>query len=378
MMTGKAYLIWFLSVVAGSVVLIVVFNFFADRIILAAPAGKSIQTVSGFERVIKPAWLDSIKPELVFVGSSQMREGFDPALIDPALGVRSFNYGISSATAYEVRRLFQDAAAQPSVKSIVAAMDSFYTGTAPQPYGGGFDELRLAVQRDGTPTPRRELWLFTTRYLSGGALGMHGFGLYLLAQLRRGQPAADRPDLFTAYAPMDRRTFAHDMTNRQERRIAVTTWQRSQWRAALGAICHRSDLHAYLFFSPSTFILIDIYMRNGADGVLAFKHMVFDDVQRHNASCVGKATLFDFMYLNALTRERADPKTGRFANYGDLVHFRPAVGARLLKRMLGRPEPQDRTLGIDVTNMGPANADAWFEHLRSDVLTWGSQPSGNR
>src|SRR5580765_6411249 len=101
-MTGKAYLIWFLSVVGGAVSLIVAFNFFADRAILGAPAGKSIQTVSGFERVVKPAWIDSIKPKLVFVGSSQMREGFDPALIDPALGTRSFNYGISSATAYEV------------------------------------------------------------------------------------------------------------------------------------------------------------------------------------------------------------------------------------------------------------------------------------
>lgn len=374
-MTGKAYLIWFLSVVAGAVVVIVLFNVFADRAILAAPAGKSIQTVSGFERVVKPAWLDSIKPELVFVGSSQMREGFDPALIDPALGVKSFNYGISSATAYEVRRLFQDSAAQPSVKTIVAAMDSFYTGTAAQPYGGGFDELRLAVQRDGTPTPRRALWLFTTRYLSGGALGMHAFGLYLLAQLGSGHAAADRPDLFTAYAPMDRRTFAHDMTNRHERRIAVTPWQRSQWRAALAAICHR-DVHAYLFFSPSTFILTDIFMHNGADGVLAFKRMVFEDVRRHNASCVGKATLFDFMYLNALTRETADAKTGRFASYGDLVHFRPAVGVRLMKRMLGQPEFRDSTLGVDVTNMGPAEAAAWFGHLRSDDAAWRSRQSG--
>jgi hypothetical protein len=176
---------------------------------------------------------------------------------------------------------------------------------------------------------------------------------------------------------MDRRMLAHDMTNRHERRIAVTAWQQSQWRAALGAICHR-EVHAYLFFSPSTFLLIDIYMQNGAAGVLAFKRMVFEDVRRHNASCVGKASLFDFMYLNTLTRETADRKTGLFANYGDLVHFRPAIGVRLMKRMLGRPEPGDRALGVDVTNMSTAQADAWFEHLRSDDLAWRGRRSDSR
>jgi hypothetical protein len=206
---------------------------------------------------------------------------------------------------------------------------------------------------------------------------MHAFGLYLLTRLGSGHPAADRPDLFTAYAPMDRRTLAHDMANRHERRIAVTPWQRGEWRAALDAICHR-DVHAYLFFSPSTFILIDIYMQNGADGVLAFKRMVFEDVKRHNAACEGKATLIDFMYLNGLTRETADPRTGRFADYGDLVHFRPPVGVRLMRRMRGQPEAQDSTLGVDVTNMSPAEADAWFEHLHNDDLAWRSRPSRNR
>jgi hypothetical protein len=371
MIRGRTYLGWFFAVVIGAVALIVAFNAFADRMLLASPARGSIETVSGFERVLKPAWLDSIKPDMVFVGSSQMREGFDPVLIDPALGVRSFNYGISSATAYEVRRLMQDAAAQPSVKTIVAAMDSFYTGTAAQPYGGGFDELRLAVTADGAPTARRPLWLFTTRYLSGGGLGMHAYGLWLLAQLGNAT-AAERPDLFTAYEHMGARVFAHDMTNRHARKIAVSPWQRTQWRAALEAMCHR-DVHAYLFFSPSTFYLIDIYMQNGVEGVIAFKRAAFDDVKAHNARCEGKVSLFDFMYVNALTRETADPKTGTFASYGDLVHFRPPVGVRLMKRMVGKPDAGDAALGVDVTSMSDAEADAWFAHLRADDAAWRSE-----
>jgi len=75
---------------------LVAFNLAADRFILWSPNGPSFQTVSGFERVIKPAWLDSIKPDTVFVGSSGVRDGFDPRLIDPALGLHSFNYGVSA------------------------------------------------------------------------------------------------------------------------------------------------------------------------------------------------------------------------------------------------------------------------------------------
>src|SRR5579862_6163088 len=117
-MPGRRYLTWFLGVVVVAVAAMAAFNTFADAFILSRATGQSVQTVSGFERVMKPAWLDSIKPEMVFAGSSRMREGFDPALIDPALHVRSFNYGLSSITAYEARRLIQDSAAQPSVRTI--------------------------------------------------------------------------------------------------------------------------------------------------------------------------------------------------------------------------------------------------------------------
>ncbi len=201
-MSAKTYLAWFLSVVAAAVAVLMVFNAVADGIILSDRNGGSIQTVSGFERVLKPVWIDSVAPSLVFVGSSRIREGFDPVLVDTAFHVRSFDYGVSSITAYEARRFLQDALAHPTVKTVVVALDAF-TGTGEaQKFGPGFDELRLAVTADGKPTPRRALWQFATRYLSGGAAGMHALGLTLLLHLAPGQTAADRPDLFEAYGHM--------------------------------------------------------------------------------------------------------------------------------------------------------------------------------
>lgn len=363
-MSPKKYLVWFLSTVTVAIAAIAGFNAWADSYILHHPAGPSFQTVSGFERVLKPAWLDSIKPDLVFVGTSDMRQGFDPVLIDETLHTRSFNYGFSSVTAYETRRMVQDAAAQPGVRAIIASANSFAGGSAAQPTTGGFDELRMTVRPDGTPTPRRPLWLFTTRYLSGGATGMHATGLYMLAQLKPGEKAEDRPDIFGAYTHMNTQSFDADMVRRSGRSYRLSDWQREQLRAALAAVCDK-QIQFYLFFPPENFAVIDRYMQNDPDGLLDFKRAVLADVRAHNAHCTGRAYLFDFMYLNGLTGETANA-AGVFPHYIDLVHFTPMIGLALAGGMIEGKVPAD-----ELTDN--PRAEDRIAHLRADVDSWRSQ-----
>jgi hypothetical protein len=358
-MRGRGYLGWFLGVVATAVVAMIAFNAFADAYILSAPQGKSLQTVSGFERVLKPAWLDSIKPDTVFAGSSRMREGFDPTLIDPALHVRSFDYGLSSISPYEARRLIQDSAAQPSVRTIFVSMDAFASTAANERAGSGFDELRLAVTASDQPTPRRSLWLFTTRYLSGGGLGMHALSLYLLAQLKAGQTAAERPDLFTAYSRMTPNGFRKDLAFRSGRQMAWSAAARREFNMALDTLCN-TNIRTYLFFPPDHFAMIERYMANNADGLLAFKREALQDVQRHNARCHAKVALFDFLTLNDLTREEIGPQG---STYVDLIHFRPPVGVALAQRMLGQSG-----IGTDLT--ASSDPEAEIEHLKADAAAW--------
>ena len=68
-----------------------------------------------------------------------------------------------------------------------------------------------------------------------------------------------------------------------------------------------------------------------AAGLEALKQTVRDAVARHNAICPNKASLFDFMVPNALTRETL--VEGSSPNYVDLVHFRPPAGLWLLQQM---------------------------------------------
>jgi hypothetical protein len=329
-MEKTGYAFWFLGTVALALAAMVAFNALAGAYILDHPAGGSVQTLAGFERALKPVWLEQIQPELVIVGSSRVRDGFDPALIDPALKTRSFNYGASSMTPYEARRFVQDALAHPSVGRVVVALDAFTGNGGPGEALPSFDETRLAVTPSGAPTPRRSLWLVTTRYLSGGALGMNALGAWSLAQLETGQTAASRPDIFGAYGHMTDAVMQRDLAYRRARAMRMGDGAAQEFATMLAAACHaRAKLT--LFFPPDHMAIIARYRESDAAGLDAFKQNIADAVARHNAHCDNKVALFDFMTPNALTRETL--RGGSAANYVDLVHFRPPAGLWLLEQM---------------------------------------------
>lgn len=329
-MEKSRYAFWFLGTLTAALALLMAFNAWAESFILNHPAGASVQTLSGFERAVKPVWLERLEPELVFVGSSRVRDAFDPSLIDPALKLRSFNYGASSMSPYEARRLVQDALAHPSVKQVVVSLDAF-TGNG----GAGealpsFDETRLAVTAGGAPTPRRSLWLFTTRYLSGGALGMNALGLHALMQLKPGQTAADRPDIFGAYSHMTEAVMRRDLAYRRARSMVMGPRARAELAAMLAASCN-SRARLTLYFPPDHMAIVHQYRRSDAAGLDAFKQDVRSDVGHHNAHCSNQTALFDFMAPNRLTTETM--VKGSSPDYVDLVHIRPPAGLWLLRQM---------------------------------------------
>jgi len=329
-MEKTRYAVWFLGTLAIAITALAVFNALAGDFILNHPSGGSVQTLSGFERTLKPVWLARIKPELVLVGTSRVRDGFDPTLIDPALKIKSFNYGASSMTPYEARRFVQDALSQPSVKRVVVALDAFTGNNGTGEALPSFDETRLAVTPDGSPTPRRKLWLFTTAYLSGGALGMNALGVLALVRLGPGQTAADRPDIFGAYSHMTLKVMQRDLDYRRARGMSMGERARGEFSTMLAQACHaRAPLT--LFFPPDNMAIVARYRQTDPKGFDTLKRTVTEVVAKHNRQCPDKVTLFDFMAPNALTTEGL--KDGLSPDYVDLVHFRPSAGLWLLRQM---------------------------------------------
>jgi hypothetical protein len=188
----------------------------------------------------------------------------------------------------------------------------------------------LAVTPAGDPTPRRGLWLFTTRYLSGGALGMNALAAWSLVQLKAGQVAADRPDIFPAYSHMTEAVLERDLSYRRARTMRMGEGAARELSTMLAAACH-ARARVILFLPPDNMAIIARYRQSDAAGLEAFKQTARNAVARHNARCANKASLFDFMAPNALTRETL--RDGLSPNYVDLVHFRPPAGLWLLGQM---------------------------------------------
>ena len=329
-MEKNRYAFWFLGTVALGIAALMGFNWAVGAYILNHPAGASVQTLAGFERALKPVWLAQIRPELVFVGSSRVRDGFDPVLINPALKVKSFNYGASSMTPYEARRFAQDALAQPSVKQVVVSLDAFTGNGGPGEALPSFDETRLAVTPDGAPTQRRALWLFTTRFLSGGALGMNALSVYALARLKTHETAADRPDIFNAYSHMTGAVMQRDLAYRRTRTLTMGSGPARDFSTLLASACD-ANARLILFFPPDHMAIQARYREGDAAALDAFKQTVRNTVARHNARCASKVVMFDFLGPNTLTTEAL--RDGRSASYVDLVHFRPPAGLWLLEKM---------------------------------------------
>jgi hypothetical protein len=329
-MEKTRYPVWFLGTVLAVIAVLAAFNWGAGAYILHHPQGASVQTLSGFERALKPVWLDQIAPDLVFVGSSRVRDGFDPTLIDPALHVRSFNYGASSITPYETRRFTQDALAHPSVKMVVVALDAFASNSGEGEALPSFDETRLAVTSAGMPTSRRSLWLFTTRFLSGGALGMNSLGAFSLARLAPGQAAADRDDIFGAYGHMTEAVMRHDLDYRRARTLHMGPEAARELGRLLNNACH-ARARVTLFFPPDNMAIQARYRSSDPAGLADFKRQVAGAVTAHNQSCESKVALFDFLTSNPLTRQTL--RNGQAADYVDLIHFRPPAGLWLLRQM---------------------------------------------
>jgi hypothetical protein len=159
---------------------------------------------------------------------------------------------------------------------------------------------------------------------------MNALGAWSLLQLRKGQTAADRSDIFGAYAHMNEAVLQRDLNYRRARAMRMGDGAAREFSIMLAAACG-ANARLTLFFPPDNMAIVERYRQSDAAGLDAFKQTVRDDVARHNRTCANKAALFDFMAPNALTSETL--KNGLSPDYVDLVHFRPPAGLWLLRQM---------------------------------------------
>ncbi len=342
------------------------FNAVMERVIASNPNGPSLQLLSAFARNIKPAWMDDFRGDTVLVGTSRVRDGFDPILIKDRLRIDAFNYGVSGGTAYESLRYVQDALAHPNVKRVVIAADTFATGTANQPTGSGFVESSLAVTPAGKPTPWRAVHLFTARYMDGGALGLHAQSAVRLTRMGGDKPE-QRPDLFTPYRRLDAKGLADARRHHRAHGLELTAWAQAILEKTFDQFCG-GRAEAFVFFPPDHFAITSEWAANDLNGFIAFKSAVLQAAEARNRACGARIHVYDFETLNSVTGEVIAP--GRpSVNYHEAVHFRPTIGLVILDRMLnGKIDAGYQDFGVELT--GEPAAAARIGAIRQDLAHW--------
>jgi hypothetical protein len=333
-MAASRYVRLFLLTGAIATLAIAAFNAAAEALIARSPQARSLQMLSEFARVMKPVWFAASDADIVIIGNSRVRDGFDPVLIQRELELRTFNYGVSGATGYETFRYAQDALSHPNLRTVIIGAGAFAAGSEGQPTGFGFEENRLGVTAGDAPTPNRGFWLAATRYLSGGALGAHVQALALLTRLGDA-PARTRADLFSPYRPMTAADLAEGRRHHAGRSVSLSAWNLRQLDRTLDLFCG-GRVRAIVFFEPDHASITAAWAANDPQGLAAFKARIAEAVARRNRTCGADIRLFDFMRPNAVTSERIEPgRPSRY--YREPVHFRPTTGLMVLRRVLGLP-----------------------------------------
>jgi hypothetical protein len=105
-----------------------------------------------YSRVWKPHAVASYGAETLILGPSSAEAGLDPE--HPAWKYRPvFNAAFGGAHPYELMRLFQHAVAVAKPKQVVLSLDFTSYLIYPEKLPAGFNEARMAVDRNMQPTP---------------------------------------------------------------------------------------------------------------------------------------------------------------------------------------------------------------------------------
>lgn len=104
-----------------------------------APLTHAKPGIDSDPRFAKPLQVMSLKPQTIIVGSSRVRDGMDPALLDGLVPAPIMNYGTAGMRATEGARFIRHAVDVAKVKTVIWGLDFF-----------GFNDLNMnEMGRDG-------------------------------------------------------------------------------------------------------------------------------------------------------------------------------------------------------------------------------------
>lgn len=350
-----AYVRRVLRLVVSGACLIALFNAVIDPYdVVGAPRWPGInQYKHGTRensRIAKVYQVERARPVTVIIGSSRTEMALDPR--HPALVQQpAFNLSIEGATDYELWRLLQHALAVAPVKEAFIGLDYYSLGQG-RSTGSGFEETRLAVRADGSPTPHRHsdllpaLFSATALNLSFKTLTMRfKHPSYVINELGFREIRDNHRDVLAKGG--HRRAFleaeANNVGNYGFRTTDAGIGQPDPLEPVAGmlALCRQKGVRVHLVLFPKHARLQEfIRAKGGWKTYLEWKRaltLLVAEEARHTG-WTAAPELWDFSTLSAINREEvpgAQDAVTPMRWYRESGHATKAMGDLMLDRMTG-------------------------------------------
>lgn len=345
---------WFIAVagsLAGLFALLAGLNAWVDPLLQYRYRPELSPYLDASQRLLNPGALRRLDYDVLALGTS-MVQNLRPSLIRASLGGKPFNAALAGASAHEQARTFELAVATGKPKRILWGIDLFaYSGPATrgadnlpdylydETHG---DDIRYLLNPD---TTRRSL-----RTLKGHARGDLGrdFDWDWLSGKERDYGIA----LVRAAVAEGRFLDSYDPAS-----YGPEVLRASARANLLEPLRAHPELEVDLFFPPYSLLAWDHLDRIGAlGGLLAFKRELVAELVK-----LPHVRVHDFQDWPAVTRD--------LDNYRDESHYSPAVGQRMLARIVSAEARITEAAGTE------AGLRAQLEGLDRDALLRGERPA---
>ena len=325
-------------------------------------------------RLSKIYQVERIKPDAILLASSRGLV-VEENMFAPE-DMTGFNLSLTSASTYELARMFQHAQASKSLKRVVLALDESFTDDR-QP---GFIEERLAVNYEGTDTPGRVKQRWLDRFSSllsrdalkasirtirkqGVRTAMSDEQRYMSDRVshaggHRQMFRTMEASIFSDYAGPDNLCVQHEDNNDAETRPSAKYFEK------IVELAYSNDIDLYVYFSPAHARLYYAKCMVGEfDRIRQMKLQVVDIVEKM-AEKYGKVPfpVWDFSGYNVITTEElpALADTSSLMRwYWEGSHYTRQTAKLLFARMFGLTEA-NQDFGVRISGV---NIEAHLEQI---------------
>lgn len=304
------------------------------------------------DRIFKAADIIRIKPQIVIIGSSRIKQGIDPEHSVFKGKLQTYNLAINSPNFYEVRRYLEHALAnQPDIQEIILGVD-FFMFNDNLKNRSIFNEARIEKKHIIVSDAVKALFSLDTLATSFDTI----------------KASQENPDVGDNYGEdgfMPKRNFDNGKTVwRFNKSIALQYRHHSNHQFSqrywsdyqkVVELCQQNNIELKVLIPPAHATQWEsIYITER-----------WDSFEQWKRELVKLTPVWDFSGYNSITTEAI---AERMNNYVDHSHYTPAVGDLILNRIYSRQtEKIPKDFGVLLTT---ENVEQHLAQIRHDRLLW--------